>query len=242
MPCGGGESMQARSAMRALQARTDSQLQSRLLEGRQQTRGGDKQTRPCAVGGGGGNSSSKEGWRSKRCKSHSMDEQAEQGGVNRAHQTQMHPASRMQGRDRWGPPCSTASLFFWEPVGQRGRWQGDSAWASGGGRACPNQPGRSSCPPRASPLLGVVLCCARTVCGESPSPITFPSTPRDPIETDAGGRDMEGIRTNDSGQALSIRCSIVLDAALTANVEIDCAWLLLEQVRQTQRSIIPAQA
>ena len=84
MPCGGGESMQARSAMRALQARTDSQLQSRLLEGRQQTRGGDKQTRPCAVGGGGGNSSSKEGWRSKRCKSHSMDEQAEAGRRERS--------------------------------------------------------------------------------------------------------------------------------------------------------------
>ena len=98
-----------------------------------------------------------------------------QGGVNGAHQ--MHPASPMQARDRWGPPFSTASLFFWERVGQRGRWQGDSAWANEGGRACPNQPGRSSCPPRASPLLGVVLWRARTVCGESPSPITFPSTP-----------------------------------------------------------------
>ncbi len=138
---------------------------------------------------------------------------------------QMHPASPMQGRDRWGPLCSTASLFFgsWWGSGADGK---ATAPGPAGGQACPNQPGHSSCPPRASPLLGVVLLRARTVCGESPSPITFPNTPRDPIETDAGGRDTEGIRRNDSGRALSIRCEIVLDAALTANVKIDCALSL----------------
>ncbi len=49
--------------MRALQARTDSQLQSRLLEGRQQTRGGGPQGDETVLWEEEATSSSKEGWR-----------------------------------------------------------------------------------------------------------------------------------------------------------------------------------
>ena len=160
--CGGGESMQARSAMRALQARTDSSLQSRLREGRQQTRGGQGDERPWAVGGGGGNSSSREGWRSKRCKSHSMDEQAEAG---RRERSTPDASCKPHARKRpVGPSVLHRFAFFLGASGAAGPMARRQRLGQRGGAGLP-KPTRPQFLPTASiaPARRGTLACAHCV-------------------------------------------------------------------------------